>query len=469
MSLRRPVSLITLAVAVVVAAVLVAAATSSPARAASTVQGGGIVLAGNNKEQLRQIDIAAATGVQWVFFIEGWREYEGSPDAYLPGGKDAAQWDALGEKLARAKSKGLKTMIVFKGAPVWARAASAATDGNAPPDPVHYPDYAAFMGAVAADHGARIDAYGTWSEPNLQNFWTNPDPVAYAQLHLQTVAAVKAADPTATIVLGPFAGGFPDALDYLRGLYANGVRGTADVIGWNIYPVGAPERFAARGEARTEGLTGLFALADAVRSLDPGRKAWITEISWSTCQSCGTANVVTPPVQADYLLRTFSYQRRYLRPFVDRVFWYNLTDGDNPVRWQSNQGLVRADFSPKPSYSAMLGSTRLLAPPRSVRSRGQRGDALIQMNRLTSRRGTITGTVRLVLPRAGKVSIEGWWRGRWRQVGAGMGRSGLMRLKVDDQGYRALRVRAQDGRGWIAAGRIVPDGPALTSTAGSRG
>lgn len=462
-------SLITLAVAVVVAAVLVAAATSTPAQAESTVPGGGIVLAGNTDEQLRQIDIAAATGVQWVFFIEGWREYEGAPDAYLPGGRDATQWSVLGEKLARAKSKGLRTMVVFKGTPPWARPASAAGDPNAPPDPAHYPSYAAFMGAVAADHGAKIDAYGTWSEPNIQNFWSNPDPAAYAALHLQAAAAVTAADPTASIVLGPFAGGFSDALDYLRAVYANGVRGTADVIGWNVYPVGAPERFAASGESRTEGLTGLFALAGAVRAVDPGRKAWITEIGWSTCQSCGTANVVTPTVQADYLLRTFSYQRRYLRPFVDRVFWYNLADGKDPTRWQSNQGLVRADLSPKPSYSAMLGSTRLLAPPRALRSRAQKGDAVIQMRRLTSRRGTITGTVRLVLPDGGRVSIEGWWRGRWREVSSGTGRSGLLRLKVADQGYRALRLRARTGGGSIAAGRIVPDGPALTSTAGSRG
>jgi hypothetical protein len=320
------------------------------------------------------------------------------------------------------------------------------------------------MGVLAGELGPSVDAYGTWSEPNVEAYWRSPDPRAYARLHILTASAIRRADATATVVLGPVAAAIPGFSEYVRGMYAGGVKGTASVVGLNMYPAAEPEDATPDGRAIYNSLDGMFSFAALLRRLDPGRRVWLTEIGWTTCVDCGNSNVVTKSQQANYLLRTLSYRTRYLRPFVGNVFWYNVRSGENRRRWQSNHGLLEADFRPKPAYLALASASRQLRRPPRVRARQQAGGAVMRLRPLQSRRGEIRG--RLVtkrLPSGTTVRIEGWWRGRWRPITQARDVGGSPRFVVEDRGYRALRMRARVRGRWLVVSRNVPNGPALTS------
>lgn len=436
---------------------LAVVAAPSAARAAGSDTG--VVLAGNEQGIREQIDSARRAGTPWVYLILDWTDYEPTPDANLAAsGPGREAWDRLGADLAYANARGLKVMVSFKRTPSWARAGD---DERAGPAPAYYPAYASFLGDVARVYGDFISAYGTWSEPNIDEFWAHPDPVAYAQVHRLAAAQIRMSDPSSIVVLGPFAGGAGNSFWFLTAVYREGVRGTANRVGWNAYPYGAPEA------PRTTGgeLGGLFRVARILRSNDPGRRIWLTELGWSTCEcSLDDPNVVTPAEQSNYLLGGLSYVRRYLRGGVDRVFWYNMRDGADPKRWGSNQGLLREDLSPKPAYGALRRSQALLARPKARWARSSaRGAVSVKGLRLTSRRGAIRVQARVGVPRRGQVQILGYWRGAWRVVSSGpIAGSGQLKATVEDAGYPALRVRARSsGSGWVSVQMPVPNGPVL--------
>ncbi len=429
---------------------------TAPASAKAAVPDGGAVIAGNRSEPLAQIDAAKRAGVPWVSLLLNWREYEPTPGEYaVAGTAGAARWQQLDEILNHARARNVKVLVVFSRAPWWANGNGP---DNAPPTPDNYGAYAQFLGVVASTFGDRIDAYGTWNEPNIPRGWNPPNPAAFAQLHRQASAAISARDAGAKIVLGPIAAD----LDFVRAVYAAGVRGTVDVVGWNTYPPTAPDG--------STGFRRQFQLASILRKLDPGVTSWITEISWSTCVGCVLANVASPAVQADYLLRTYAFKRRYLHGFTEKVFWYNVVDSPNPRSWSGNHGLLENDFSAKPAYRSMASVASVLRIPRKI-SRGARvtGSARVDGLKLTSSRGRITVRAGVRLPRSGgTVIIQGYWRGKWVEVSRlADTTTGALRATVQDRGYRVLRVVAiPDGRAAAFRSAAVPKGPKLTSSRG---
>lgn len=418
----------------------------------------GIAVAGNISSIRTQVDDVRSSGAGWVSLNLGWSLYEPVPDAYEGSGNAAARWQQLGETLRYAKSRGLRVLVTFKSTPYWARPVLLRNERNAPPDAGAFGAYADFLGDVARAYGAHIDAYATWNEPNIDQFWKSPDPAAYAEVHRLAASEVRAADRGAKVLLGPFAGNAPGSFDYLIGVYARGVRGTLDAVGWNSYPTREPEY----------GISSLdeqFRLAGHLRRLDPGRRVWLTELGWSTCTQCGTFNATSPAKQADYLLRSYSYRRRYLAGFVDRLFWYNLADGQDARSWSSNHGLRYSNLRPKPSYRALSRLSSELAPPTRLRHAARSGATSLAVTGISSRRGQIRVGVRAERPTTSILRIDGFWRGRWRPIQrkAIRGKTSL-RMKIRDRGYRAIRVRTSIGSSrWLDAGRIVPNAPRLSS------
>src|SRR5262249_16953859 len=135
--------------------------------------------------------------------------------------------------------------------PPWARVPG--TSSHSPP--ANLDDYARFVKVAVRRYSALgVHAYEIWNEPNIAEFWgPRPEPARYAQLLRRAYSAVKAGDPSATVVSGGLAPygsyGQRDAqhvnpLSFLEGMYANGARGSFDALGWHPsnYPYGL--RFA---------------------------------------------------------------------------------------------------------------------------------------------------------------------------------------------------------------------------------
>ena len=308
-----------------------------------------------------EVDQVAASGAGWVAWVSSWSRLEPTNGVY-----SVSAWDALEAHLQHAKAQGLRVELTLTGAPSWANGGFAGT--GVPPTPANYPRYASFLKALAKRMGPLVDAWIVWNEPNHPNYWATPDAVEYTRLLKAAYPAIKSADPTSTVLLGPLAptgpglngnggSGAIDPYTFLTSVYAAGIRGYADALAWNLYPPGAPEdTFTdSSGHPYAGSFPGQLYVHSLLQSLDPGLHVWVTEFGWSTCVSCqlNLINGVDEPTQADYLGRAWTYERRYL-PWVDVMFWFEAQDSNSsPSTWERGLGLLRNDGSAKPAYQAL--------------------------------------------------------------------------------------------------------------------
>lgn len=442
---------------------------ASPAAWAAPLADVGVVGVGSDQAQFeRQVELARAANVRWISTQLSWENAEPTPGADRRVGSSGERAiGALEARVRYARSRGMRVEVRLSNAPQWASGrASAAND---PPLPEHVGSYARFLGDLAARVGPWVDAYSPWNEPNIPGFWDDPDPRAYVRLQQAAYRAIKDRDPSATVLAGPFVGVDDNAYDYVRAAYAAGLRGHADVVGWDGYPLSSPEDpyRSPNGQPGASSLAGLHHLGTILRRLDPGRRVWVMELGWSTCSaSCSVLqrNVVTRAQQADYLERAVAYRRRYLSHLVDRIFWYSMRDtADEPAVWQHNSGLLTHDLRTKAAYRALvrLGRTggavavgrpqwRAISP---TRASAAAGGARVGVGPLAVVHRDAAITLTTALNAAGGrsvVRIEGFDGRRWSRLGStALGRSARLRLTFTDRGYVRLRVRAMprgDGR-----------------------
>jgi polysaccharide biosynthesis protein PslG len=476
------------AVAGVALGLLAASPGPAPASAAMVVPDGGVIVEGPTEERKRAIDMAHAAGLRWVSMSASWALLEPDPDSYLtPGGAGSAAWAELEEEFAYAKARGMSTELRLANSPTWASGRDASND---PPTPPNVGAYGAFLEDLARRLGPYIDAYTPWNEANLTTFWSPVDPVAYTALQKVAYRSLKAADPSAIVLSTNIVGGY----DYLSAAYRAGLAGHADAIGWTSYPTNAPPEASptdGNGRPARSSLAAQLYLRDLIDAFDPGRRVWIMEFGWSTCTPLCRPypdKTVDEARQADYLVRSFEFRRRYLSHVTDRIFWYAFRDlGTSPSDWTQNHGLVRNDYSPKPAYAALRslavrvadgqaipgspgatagGGLRVAVglPPAAARLRlpavaaTRRSRVVLGRPTLRARRGVLTLSLRIVV-RGGstRVLVDGYRLRRWRPITSSrVNQSGRFTVRFPDRGEAGVRVRATlPGRKGWRIGRVV--------------
>ena len=233
---------------------------------------------------------------------------------------------------------GLHPIVVVVGTPAWARGGA----GSRMTPPERPEDFAAALGFLAGRYaGGPGVAYEVWNEPNQPQFWDapgGPNAPAYARLLKPAYAAIKAADPAATVLGGSIA--FND-WRYLKSLYAEGgVLGSMDGLAIHPYTQGQPP------EARTDGYHS-FALA--VEQLgqvmaahgDGATPLWITEMGWST-------RTVDDATRADYYRRAVGLVRSW--PRVAAFCAYALRQEDD----YPDLGLIAPGGAATASWNAFV-------------------------------------------------------------------------------------------------------------------
>lgn len=185
-----------------------------------------------------------------------------------------------------------------------------------------------------------IEAAMIWNEPNNKSHWDlslDPDWRLYGELVLHAGAAIKAANPNVTRVLG---GMSPIDTYWLKQMEIHGALDVVDAVAvhgfpldWNLWPIHAwPEKIA-----EIESVTD--------------KPVWVTEV--------GVGSFGAEEVQVFGLRRT----AELLIGRVPRIFWYSLFD--LPMSWGAEtrhreaegssyyrhfyMGLIRADGTPKPA------------------------------------------------------------------------------------------------------------------------
>jgi hypothetical protein len=217
--------------------------------------------------------------------------------------------------------------------------------------------------AAAARYGSRstnpllrgsITTWQLWNEPNHQEY-TRPKPNidVYTAMLKSAYPAIKALDPTATVIAGGFAPA-PDSADgteyqpatFLQGMYARGAKHYFDAIGHHpyAYPFNPLEPQSWNAYTQTVGLHTIMA-----QHGDDAKKIWGTEVGAPTGSD---SKSLSESKQAQWVHDYYLGWNTVYRSFTGPLVWLSVRDsGTNPANRWENMGLMRRDRTPKLSYT----------------------------------------------------------------------------------------------------------------------
>lgn len=300
----------------------------------------------------RDFQEAANLGARWTRFGFGWQEVEPKPGRLYFGRYDR-------QLIKMYQKNGLTSIGSMGGAPAWACTAPYTRDlGVCPPKPGRA--YRRYVRGLVAHFKDRIGVWEVWNEPDHPSFWRpRPNAAAYARLQRVTYRAIKAADPSATVLFAATAGtNLPFTAAVLRRLQG---RKAFDAVA--AHPYRSPNGPLEPADVLTEDgeqmpLTfkqEMLAIQDTFERYGFGRPdLWITEIGWGANGVDSDNDFVTLEQQAQFLEQTYRLvQTDPDLHFVKVVCWFVEQDNDKlpfsvdgPMAFA---GLLRADYSPKPA------------------------------------------------------------------------------------------------------------------------
>ncbi|MBB3157388.1 flagellar hook assembly protein FlgD [Microbacterium proteolyticum] len=294
----------------------------------------------------RQAALLEDASVRWAREEFEWKRVEPRKGYY-----DWAKFDQA-VAISRARNVDMIGKLVYS-AP-WASSAPAGTPAA---DAQYYPpadnaDFAAYAAATVARYKDRVRVWEVWNEPNTEYYWRGGATAQqYGALLKATYDAIKAVDPTATVLVG----GLDQFSDpFMQGVHAAGAGNSYDALAIHVYTVdGAPEIGAIP--------TYLDAAQAFLNRNAPGRGLWITEVSWSTCTTCPGAT--SEADQASYLKRIYlDAAARGIRG----IAWYNLVGGNDPESFLDTYAVTEKSGRLKPAYTALKEVGAVLADGAAV-------------------------------------------------------------------------------------------------------
>jgi hypothetical protein len=332
------------------------AALAIPASAAQAAEPG-VNVASPNHDAIAE---ALATGAKSVRIFVSWAELEPNASGDYPNknGKTAV-YDAA---IAQLNAAGAKPLFVVLNTPQWA---NGSADQLVPPNDPQ--TFATFMKAFAAHNKGvgSVAGYEIWNEPDENMFWhPGPDPARYAALLRAAYAAVKAGDPSATVVSGPTTG---NNYQWLQSLYANGAGGSFDVVAVHTDTAcldrGPDQFYREDGKLARFTFLGYRSVHDTMAANgDGGKPIWMSELGWSSTGGGPTSctrgqwagqkpSGVSEADQASYLTQAYACLAN--DPYVQKADWFTLRDtAGNGVDELNHYGLVRTDGAAKPAMGA---------------------------------------------------------------------------------------------------------------------
>jgi hypothetical protein len=296
----------------------------------------------SDRSMVRDLDAARRAGSNTVRTDVAWASLE------VRGKGQISQWylRRMDRLVARSSARRMKVIMTLWASPCWASSAPPSVKRGCnsewnqesviypPANPADYGDIARF---ITARYGTKLAALEIWNEPNLgidMFFRAANKPAAYASIVRAAYGPAKQGNPGVPVLAGALVR--PD-VDFLRALYANGIKGFYD--GFSIHPYGI--------ELSTAKLTNFHNVQQA--NGDP-TWMWVTEFGAPT--SLGAGWHVTEKGQARAIRRDFSTLDRL--SYVEGATLYALRDsGRNRFDFIQNFGVLRANFSAKRGYSAL--------------------------------------------------------------------------------------------------------------------
>lgn len=275
-------------------------------------------------------------GATWIRISASWHEIE-RYQGYL-------YWEGLDMRVRAAVDAGLRPLLLIHTLPDWVSGFGVTGSGAAE-------SYGNFAGAVAQRYGREVEAYEVWNEPNIERFWPDPDPAAYAELLVDAVPKIRAADATATVIAGGMApasnvpGLSYSGYSFLEELYGLDVLHLVDALA--MHPYSYPERPSGMSQWNTfRQLAGIKAL---MRSHGDGHKQiWLTEFGAPTAGEGGVGEREQAAMISEAL--RLSWPDPGLGPlFIYTMYDLDFGEGDR----ESHFGLMYGPGRPKPAFTQL--------------------------------------------------------------------------------------------------------------------
>jgi len=302
----------------------------------------------------RDLDRIAQAGFKFVRMDFGWAGIETSKNIY--------NWSEYDQLVANLEKRGLSALFILDYSNPLFESTVASTNPitrqreqnlASPQHPESVAAFARWAAAAAGHYQGRPVIWEIWNEPNIQ-FWSpKPDVQQYTALALATCKAMRAAQPSATII-GPATSEFP--WEFLETFMKSGVLEYLDAVSVHPYrPPGKPPETAATDYARLRKLIDRYTAEPKKGRLPIVSGEW----GYSTC-----TKGVSLERQAAFAARQQLFN---LLQGVPLSIWYDWkNDGDDSKENEHNFGTVLPDLSPKPAYTAIQTLTRELAGYRIV-------------------------------------------------------------------------------------------------------
>lgn len=315
------------------------------------------------QDQPRVLGLITDAGFGWVRQQIRWDEFE-----HVSG---QINWTELDRTIDSISRTNVKVLLSVLRSPAWAGVGGG---HGLPRDPN---TYANFLSQIATRYKGRVQAYEVWNEQNLGIETANRvEAGPYVELLKASYKAVKAADPSAIVLYGGLTPtGVIDktiAIDdviFLEQcyLYNNGeIRNYFDALGVHPGSHGnSPDElwpFDKPGKNWANHPSFFFRRVENLREVmvahgDAEKQVWLTEFGWTTANQApgyeyGAYN--SEDTQARNLVRAFQRAKQnYPWMGVMLIWQLNFAPLVSAADEKSPWGLIRSDWSPRPSYLAL--------------------------------------------------------------------------------------------------------------------
>ena len=292
--------------------------------------------------ELGKLDVLAGSGANVARTGLYW-------DAVQPTSVNTHNWATFDGMYASMLARGIRPLFILSAAPCWAQSGSCRQGAH--PSPEYYDELGSFA-ARAAQRYPQAAGIEVWNEPNYEIYWGGqPDPESYGEMLKAVVPAIKAANPSMTVVtagLSPHINDDADAIAYetfLRRAYATGGPQLADAIGTHPYP---NRRYVEDylGNIRVNLFRYLRVMSEFGEENKP---MWVTETGVSNEGDEG----FDLQQQADALAQIYNLMRRIDHEIPVVVFHRFVDQPGSPRIKEQGYGVVSGNGNLKPAYCAV--------------------------------------------------------------------------------------------------------------------
>ncbi len=275
----------------------------------------------------KAFDIAAGAGFNFVRTGFYWYDTQKTGNGY--------DWSVYDDLVAKLNARGLRVQFTLFG-------------GNRlfgvkdmPQGPAQVAAFSRWAAAAASHFRGQPVAWEIWNEPNGGGL----DPALYTSFATPTCYAMRAANPSATILggaLSAYAVTNPRWPRYARGVGGSDLRTCVSAFTVHPYRDVVPETVAST----------YASIARDAPSLSP-----IVNGEWG--YSTAGPRAIAEPLQAAYAARSFLASEAQR---VNYNLWFTLRDNEGHAKPRERGfGLVHGDYSAKPALAAMTTLNRTLA------------------------------------------------------------------------------------------------------------